>query len=150
MAEKKLVPVIDLDSTDFVEKVLYSLEKTGSVNTSFITIAGDGREEAMNNFLFLLMNSKSSQRKHCKACGGSHWTFVRDFEPKEEKDAGCLCSKCGSIMVIMTLCKVNKDDIINWIKSEGEINPFDLIRDGVDSMIKTGEIEVDVKKKKDE
>lgn len=144
--DKKIIPMIDLDSNDFVKKVLYSLDEADGVGTVIPSMGG--RDLEMQNFLFLLMNTRPSQRKKCKACNGYHWHFVKEFETKENIDAGMLCSSCGSILVLMSMLEVDKDKTIEWIKSEGKINPFDLLRDAVDKLIKEGKIKVDVQERK--
>ena len=104
-----------------------------------------GRKEEMNNLLFLMMNTRISQRKKCLACGGYHWYYVKDFEKKEDKDKEMLCSSCGSYMVLMALFETNEEKIKEWMKSNGEINPLEIIKNGVEKFIKEGKIEVKTK-----
>lgn len=140
MKEKKLISAIDLDSKEFSGKVLVSLQNANGVNTTLINLSD--RKEEMQNLLFLLMNTKVSERKLCPACNGYHYYFVRDFENKEEKDKVGLCSHCGNMMVALTLHEIPGDKIIEFIKSKGEINPYELLKDGIDKFIKEGKIKV--------
>lgn len=146
MEEKNYIMNIDLDSNEFEDKVLHTLSKGFGVNTTIMAIRGEKQEG--ERFTFLLMNFRSSKRKKCPACNGYHWYFVSEFETPDEKDKGGLCNRCGNILTWLVYLKIDKATILKWMKSKGDINPIELLKDGVEKMIKKGEIKVFTKEKK--
>lgn len=138
MSDKKLIPILDLDSTDFEEKVSMSLRETGYINISYMNV--NGRDKAVDNFLFLLMNSRLSQRKSCRSCGSYHWVYTKDFESGTERDKFCLCSSCANILNLMIMFDTPPDRIKAWMISKGVVNPLREIKDAVEELIKKGKI----------
>ncbi len=138
MEPKRVIPIIDLDSIEFHQKILYSLSEADGVGTTLPSMGG--RTKELHHLTFLLMNTKSSQRKLCTVCGSHHWFFVKEFEPTNLKDKKMLCTNCGSILGIMILLKTPQNIIKEWMNGKGEVDPFNTIRDSIDKMIKSGEI----------
>lgn len=139
--EKKFIPHIDLDSVEFQKKIITSLSKADGVMTVIPGMMGREKDVEMSNLLFLLANSKVSSRKICPACNGYHYYFVRDFDRDMEDKKG-LCSACGSLMCLMAMFDYSEDDVKKWLVSKGSMNPFEMIKDGIDKYIKEGKIGV--------
>jgi len=138
MDKKNYIAEIQLDSKDFIKKVEYALNKVDGVTTTIGNLSG--RRKMLENFTLLLMNTKSSKRKHCLACNGYHYYFKANFESETEKDLTGLCPQCGNILVLLTLFKADESRIKEWMTCKGSINPHELLRDAVEVMIKSGEI----------
>lgn len=133
---------IDLDSDEFEEKVGIALTDADGMSTIIPNMMGREQKE-LQNFLFLLGNTRSSNMKHCKACGANHYIFIKDFEPKSDKATTCLCPQCSNIGLLMVFFKMDGQRIKEWMLSEGKIDPYTLMRDGVDTFIKEGKITVE-------
>lgn len=136
---KKIIPSLDLESFEFEKKVAYSLKETGNIriNPKIIYSNKDGD---MDRFAFALMNTFSSKRKHCSACGGKHYFFVSSHDDSQIDETG-LCEKCGILLQNMGLFGVKDNDKIQeWMKSQGDIDPYDLMRDAIQKDIKEGKV----------
>jgi len=140
MPAQKIITNLDLDSNEFVKKFLLSLDEVDGVSINMSSLGG--RVEEVNNLGFVLLNSRLSQRKFCQACNGYHYYFVRDFEPEEEKDKTGLCTRCGALLVALTMFEGSKDEIVKWMKSKGQYNPYELLKDAIEKMIKEKKITV--------
>ena len=141
MKDKKIIPTLELDSNQFEEKVLISLEKTGNVRIVPKNLSG--RKEEINRFLFALMNTGSSKRILCPACCGKHRYFVKSMEIGSKEDEKGLCDSCGVFMTNMALLGVPMEKIKEWMTSKGEIDPYELMRDAIQDGIKKGDITMD-------
>lgn len=141
---KKIIPSLDLNSKDFEKKVIYSLKETGNVRINPSLIYSN-EEGDMDRFAFALMNTFSSKRKHCMACGGKHYFFMDHYDDSQEDETG-LCERCGVFLQNMVLFGVeDKKKIQEWMKSEGKIDPYELMREAVDKKVKDGEINMEKK-----
>lgn len=137
---KRIIPVLDLDTKNFEEAVVYCLNKTGKF--ALTTIGLSGRKKEFGRFLFALGNSDTSKRKVCPACNAYHYHFVRCYERNLKEDEKGLCPTCGCHLVAMTLLKVPEEKMLEWMKCCGSINPYDLMQIEVEKLIKSGGIEL--------
>ena len=137
---KYIVPTLELDSNEFEEKVLISLDKTGYVR--IVPKVLYNRIKELNRFTFALMNTFSSKRKHCPACRGKHRYFIKSSDIDIKEDETGLCDSCGVFLENMGFFGVPKDKLKEWIISEGEVDPYDLMRDAIQEGIKRGDIKI--------
>lgn len=135
---KKLIASLDLDSNEFHEKFLYSIHNQDGAQITLQNLGG--RIEELNNFAFVLMNSRISQRKVCNACNGYHYFFVKNFESKEEKDTTGLCSPCGVMLQFMIMNEVSKEEVHKWMIGKGAVNPYTMMQDAIEAMVKSGDV----------
>ena len=139
--KKELVMCLDINSNEFEKKLLYSLFKVKNVRINPVMLY-DNKEGDIDRYAFALMNTQSSKKKVCNACGGIHRYFTKKSISEEKGDEKGLCDTCGIILQNLVLFKADQKMIEKWIISNGEIDPYDLMRDGIQNMVKSGEIKM--------
>lgn len=140
MTEKKLIAMLTLDSNEFAKKFHLALEEVDGVQITGLGPAAYS-QEAGENLIFAVMNARSSNVSTCTACCAKHRHLVKEL-PSGEKGLDGLCSHCSNMLMWLVKCKVSKETAQAWMKSEGKIDPWNLLRDAVEKLIKSGDIKM--------
>ena len=143
---KEIIPSLELDSYEFEKKVLFSLKETGNVRI-VPKIIYDNKTGDLDKFAFALMNTNSSKIKLCPSCGGKHRYFTQKSIVDEEDNQTGLCDSCGIFLQNMILLNVSENKIQEWMKSDGKIDCFDLMRDSIQEKVNSGEIKMNKEEK---
>lgn len=147
--ERQAIASLDLNSNEFFAKAKIVIEEHGMPiqvpmrRFDEEMLMRDGTivlNAYMERYLFVLMNTSSSQRIQCQACNRSHWFRQRSIDPSRPPDLHGLCEECGYWLVNMTALNVPVAEVHKWIASHGTVNPAELLRDRVETMIRNGEI----------
>lgn len=96
----------------------------------------------LERYLFVLLNTSTSQRSVCQACNRYHWFRQQAIDLSHEKDRTGLCEECGYWLVNMTMLDVPGEEVKRWLGSRGEVNPAEVLREWVETLIKKGEMVV--------
>lgn len=128
--EKNIISELEIDSNQLLEKAKISLEKVGFFSLSFKRF-DEYNESSLENLNKVLLLDTDFFKCHCNACGGTFYIFKSPNIQIDEKNNTGLCFGCMKILIFLTCYEADNDKVVEWMKSEGKINPLEILREEI-------------------
>ncbi len=126
--EKEILPNLEMNSNEILEKAKASLREVGQFVINWRR--PDEPDVDIDSIKEIFKLNIDFVRARCQACNSYHYIFVKTGK-EINRDELCLCNNCSTLLLLLVVFKAPEEKITEWLKSWGEVNPLNILKEAM-------------------